>query len=123
MSAPIFLGNQKTFLVINKEECKYKNVKDLPKASIHYQKFLKDDCVYLCERHGMSHLPSLMWKKKKLYEARKSSIDVLLSKNNFFPLGFLYPSAGHFAKAYGCWQPVMYQMRAIKNAQAVYQSH
>lgn len=92
-----------------------------PNLCSHYQKFLKDDCVYLCERHGMS--PFAIPNVKTLYEARKSSIDVLLSENNFFPLGFQYPSAGHFAKAYGCWQPVMYHTRAIKNAQAVYQSH
>lgn len=84
MSAPIFLGNQKTFLVINKEECKYKNVKDLPKASIHYQKFLKDDCVYLCERHGMSHLPSLMWKKKSFMKPESQALMFYYQRTIFF---------------------------------------
>lgn len=36
-----------------------------------------------------------------------------------FLLAFQYQSAGHFAKVYGCWQPVMYQMHAIKDTQAV----
>lgn len=30
------------------------------------------------------------------------------------PFAFQYQSAGHFAEAFGCWQPVMHQMCAIK---------
>lgn len=55
---------------------------------------------------------------KKHYQARKSSIDVLLSKSDFFPLASQCPSAGQFAKAFGCWHPVMHLIYPIKNAQA-----
>lgn len=66
------------------------------------------------------HLPSLMWKN---FPKPESQALMFYYQRVIFPLAFQYPSAGHFAKAYGCWQPVMYQMHAIKNIHAVYQSH
>lgn len=65
-------------------------------------------------------LPSLMW---KTFSKPESQALMFYYQRVIFPLAFQYPSAGHFAKAYGCWQPVMYQMHTIKNAQAVDQYH
>lgn len=77
--------------------------------------------MYLCERpDGRS--PFAIPNEENFAKAESQAL-MFYYQRVIFPLALQHPSAGHFAKAYGCWQPVMYQMHTIKNAQAVYQSH